>query len=131
MKLYDYWRSSASYRLRIALALKGLTTERAFVHLVKNGGEHRSDAYRAVNPQRRVPTLALDTGEVLIQSSAIIEYLEETYPSPPLLPRDPVGRAKARAVAAIIGCDMHPLHNSGPLAYLRVTLKQDEGAVAA
>lgn len=131
MRLYDYWRSSSSYRLRIALALKGLTPERAFVHLTKNGGEHKSDAFRAVNPQARVPALALDDGGILVQSPAIIEYLEEVQPAPPLLPADPVARAKVRAVAAIVGCDIHPLHNVGPLNYLRQTFGADTPAVKA
>ena len=132
MKLYDYWRSSSSYRLRIALALKGIDAdERAFVHLVKNGGEQRSETFRAVNPQGRVPTVLLGDGEVLIQSPAIIEWLEETYPEPRLLPADPLGRAKVRAVAAVIGCDMHPLHNVAPLNYLRTTFGADDAAVNA
>lgn len=132
MKLYDYWRSSSSYRLRIALALKGITPdERIFVHLVRNGGEQNGGAFRAVNPQGRVPSVVLDSGDTLIQSPAIIEYLEETHPEPPLLPRDPVARAKVRAVAAIIGCDIHPLHNAALLTYLRKTLGQDDAAVSA
>lgn len=131
MKLYGYWRSSSSYRLRIALNLKGLSPEQIPVHLVRDGGEQLKPAYRAINPQARLPTLVLDDDTVLIQSPAIIEYLEETYPSPPLLPRDPVARAKVRAVAAIIGCDVHALHNSGPLAYLRKTMGRDDAAVNA
>ncbi|AWB25939.1 maleylacetoacetate isomerase [Methylobacterium currus] len=131
MTLYGYWRSTSSYRLRIALALKGLTPEQAPVHLVRNGGEHRSEAYRRINPQGRVPSLVLDDGSVLIQSPAIIEYLEEVYPDPPLLPADPVARARVRAVAAIVGCDIHPLHNVGPLNHLRRDLGQPEEAVAA
>lgn len=129
MKLYTYWRSTSSYRVRIALALKGLEAEQAFVHLVRNGGEQHGAAYRAINPQGRVPSLALDDGTVLTQSPAILEYLEEAYPAPPLLPADPTGRAKVRAVAGIIACDIHPLHNVGPLNYLRRTLGQDEPAV--
>ena len=131
MRLYGYWRSTSSYRLRIALALKGLTADLVPVHLVRGGGEHLTEAYRAINPQQRVPSLALDDGDVLIQSPAIIEYLEEIHPAPPLLPADPVARAKVRAVAAIIGCDVHPLHNSGPLGYLRRRLDLDEDAVNA
>ncbi|MEH2553778.1 maleylacetoacetate isomerase [Bradyrhizobium algeriense] len=119
MKLYGYWRSTSSYRLRIGLALKGLAPEQVPVHLVRYGGEHRTEAYRQVNPQQRVPSLALDGGRVLIQSPAIIEYLEEVFPDPPLLPQDPVARARVRAVAAIIGCDIHPLHNIGALNHLR------------
>lgn len=128
MKLYGYWRSTSSYRLRIALALKGITAEQAFVHLVR--GEQKAEAYRALNPQGRVPTLVLDDGSVLTQSPAIIEYLEEVFPNPPLLPADPVARAKIRAVAAIIGCDVHPLHNVGPLNYLRGPLGRSEEEVS-
>ena len=132
MKLYDYWRSSSSYRLRIALALKGIDAdERAFVHLVRNGGEQRGEAYRAVNPQGRVPSVMLASSEVLVQSPAIIEWLEETRPEPALLPVDLVRRAQVRAVAAIIGCDMHPLHNAAPLNYLRQTFGADDAAVNA
>ena len=101
MKLYTYWRSTSSYRVRIALALKGLEVEQAFIHLVRNGGEQHAEAYRALNPQERVPTLVLDDGTALTQSPAIIEYLEEAYPVPPLLPAAPAQRAKVRAVAAI------------------------------
>lgn len=129
MKLYGYWRSTSSYRLRIALALKGVAVEQAFVHLIR--GEQKTEAYRALNPQGRVPTLVLDDGTALTQSPAIIEYLEEVFPNPPLLPADPVARAKTRAVAAVIGCDVHPLHNIGPLNYLRSTLTLDEGAIEA
>lgn len=131
MKLYTYWRSTSSYRVRIALALKGLDVEQAFIHLVRNGGEQHGEAYRALNPQERVPTLVLDDGTALTQSPAIIEYLEETYPAPPLLPADSTQRAKVRAVAAIIGCDIQPLHNLGPLTYLRRTLGQAEPEVDA
>ncbi|MGX7706606.1 maleylacetoacetate isomerase [Methylobacterium sp. Gmos1] len=131
MKLYGYWRSTSSYRLRIALALKGLNPDQSPVHLVRNGGEHRSAAYRAINPQARVPSLVLDDGSVLIQSPAIIEYLEEVHPDPPLLPADPVARARVRAVAAIIGCDIHPLHNVGPLNHLRRDLGRSEEEVGA
>lgn len=131
MRLYTYWRSTASYRVRIALALKGLSVEQVPVHLVRGGGEQHSPAYRAINPQGRVPTLVLDDGTRLLQSPAILEYLEETYPDPPLLPRDPVTRAQVRAVAAVIGCDIHPVNNSAQLNYLRRELGQDEGAVTA
>ena len=131
MRLYGYWRSTSSYRLRIALALKGLSPEQVPVHLVRDGGEQHGPAYRRINPQGRVPSLMLDDGRVLIQSPAIIEYLEETHPEPPLLPADPVARARVRAVAAIIGCDIHPLHNVGPLNHLRRDLARSEGEVAA
>ena len=105
--------------MRIALALKGVAYESLPVHLVRGGGEHLTPAFRALNPQARVPVLELPSGEVLIQSPAIIEYLEETFPEPPMLPMDPVARAKVRAVAAIIGCDVHPLNNVAVLNALR------------
>jgi maleylacetoacetate isomerase len=128
VKLYTFFRSSAAYRVRIALNLKGLSYDAAFISLPKN--EQRQPDYMAINPQGRVPTLDRD-GTVLIQSPAILEYLEETHPEPPLLPRDPVTRAKVRAVAAVIGCDIHPLNNSGTLAYLKGRMGQDEAAVNA
>ncbi|MBB4041791.1 maleylacetoacetate isomerase/maleylpyruvate isomerase [Microvirga flocculans] len=130
MKLYTYWRSTSSYRVRIALALKNVEAEQAFVHLVRNGGEQKAPAYRAINPQGRVPALELDDGTVLIQSPAILEYLEEVYPEPALLPVDPVARTKVRAVASIIGCDIHPLHNVGPLNHLRTIFGRSEPEVA-
>ena len=131
MKLYSYFRSSAAYRTRIALNLKGLTFETVSIHLTRDGGKQHAPSYRAVNPQGRVPALALDDGEVLLQSLAIIEYIDELYPEPPLLPEDPVARARVRAVAQIIACDIHPLNNTGPLNYLRGTLKADDAAVQA
>lgn len=130
MKLYTYWRSTSSYRVRIALALKNIAVEQAFVHLVRDGGEQNGPAYRAINPQGRVPALALDDGSVLIQSPAILEYLEEVYPTPALLPADPVARARVRAVAAIIGCDIHALHNVGPLNHLRKVFGCSEAQVS-
>ncbi|QRM30288.1 maleylacetoacetate isomerase [Microvirga sp. VF16] len=131
MKLYTYWRSTSSYRVRIALALKNIDAEQAFVHLVRNGGEQNAPAYRAINPQGRVPALALDEHTIITQSPAILEYLEEAYPNPALLPSDPVQRAKVRAVASIIGCDIHPLHNAGPLNHLRKVFDRSEPDVAA
>ncbi|MBV9347872.1 MAG: maleylacetoacetate isomerase [Pseudolabrys sp.] len=131
MKLYGFFRSSAAYRVRIALNLKGLPYETVPVHLSKDGGQHRRAEYRAVNPQMRVPTLALESGDHLIQSLAIVEYLDETHPQPPLLPKDPVARAKVRGIAQIIACDIHPLNNSGPLAYLKNTLKHDQSEIDA
>lgn len=131
MKLYGYWRSTSSYRVRIALALKGVPVEHVPVHLVRGGGEQLQPAYRAINPQARLPSLALDDGTVLTQSPAILEYLEERYPDPPLLPADPVARAHVRALAAIVGCDIHPLHNSGPLNHLRGDLGVAEPGVQA
>ena len=128
MKLYNFWRSGTSHRTRIALELKGLTTEYVAVHLAKE--EHLKDAFKAVNPQQLVP--ALDTGsEVLIQSPAIIEWLEEKYPTPALLPRDPVRRAQVRALAAIVGCDIHPINNRRILEYLRHTFGTNDDAINA
>jgi maleylacetoacetate isomerase len=131
MKLYDFWRSGAAYRVRIALNLKGLTAEHVPIHLSKDGGHHRKPEYLAINPQGRVPTLVADDGTRLMQSSAILEWLEETYPTPPILPQDPTLRAKVRAVAGMIGSDLHPLTNVGPLNYLRREFKADEAAVLA
>ncbi len=126
MKLYTYFRSSAAYRLRIALNLKGVSYESVPINLLK--GEQAEDAYKAVNPQKRVP--ALDIGEtVLIQSPAILEYLDEVHPEPPLLPMGAVQRAKVRAVCALIGCDIHPLNNVGPLRYLKRHLGHDQSAI--
>lgn len=115
--------------MRIALALKNLAVEHVPIHLLRNGGEQNAPAYRALNPQGRVPSLVLDSGVVIAQSPAILEYLEEAYPAPALLPGDPVERARVRAVAALIGCDIHPLHNIGPLRYLRTELGRPEPEV--
>ena len=110
MILYTYWRSSAAFRVRIALNLKGLKPELRFVHLTRDGGQQHSVEYRGLNPQGRVPYL-IDGSLGVGQSSAIIEYLEETHPEPPLLPRDAAGRARVRAIAALVACDIHPLQN--------------------
>jgi maleylacetoacetate isomerase len=131
MKLYSYFRSSAAYRVRIALNLKGLTYETVPVHLIKDGGQNRRPEFRAVNPQMRVPALIAPDGEVLIQSLAIIEYLEETHPDPPLLPKNPIARAKVRALAQLIACDIHPLNNVGPLRYLKNQMGQEQSAIDA
>jgi maleylacetoacetate isomerase len=131
VKVYTYFRSSAAYRLRIALNLKGLSGDMVSVHLQKDGGQHRKPEYRAINPQMRVPALKLDSGEVLTQSLAIIEYLDEVDPQPPLLPRDPVQRAKVRALALAIACDIHPLNNLAPLRYLKNELGQDQSKIDA
>jgi maleylpyruvate isomerase len=129
--LYTYFRSSAAYRVRIAFNLKGLITEMTPIHLQKEGGLNKKPDFRAINPQMRVPALKLDSGDVLVQSLAIIEYLEEMYPEPPLLPRDPVERAKVRGVAQIIACDIHPLNNVAPLRYLKNELGHDQAAIDA
>lgn len=117
MKLHGYFRSSASYRVRIALNLKGLSAEHLPHHLRK--GEQRDPAYLVLNPQGLVPTLQDDRGAVLTQSLAIIEWLEETRPEPPLLPKDPLRRAKIRAFAQVLACDTHPVQNLKVLARLR------------
>jgi maleylacetoacetate isomerase len=129
VKLYGYFRSSAAYRVRIALNLKNLGYEQQAVHLTRNGGWQWSEEYRRVNPQKRVPALALDSGEILLQSLAIVEYLDEVHPRPPLLPADPVERAQVRAVAQIMACDIHPVNNLAVLNYLKGPLKHDQAAV--
>lgn len=117
LKLYGYWRSSAAYRVRIALNLKGLAFDTLPVHLVRNGGEQHSAAYKSLNPQGLVPLL-VDGDEHISQSLAILEYLEEIFPLPPLLPDDPADRARVRALAMHIACDVHPLSNTRVLQYL-------------
>lgn len=118
IKLYSYWRSSAAYRVRIALNLKQLAHEIVPVHLVKNGGEQHSDGYRKINPQECVPTL-LDGARVFRQSMAIIEYLEETYPgTAALLPSTARERARVRALAQVVACDIHPLNNLRVMQFL-------------
>ena len=126
MKLYNYFRSSASFRVRIALELKGLAYEYVSVHLVK--GEHKQPQYAAMSPSLLVPALQLDTGEHLGQSMAIIESLDETHPEPPLLPPDPLARARVRALAQLIACEIHPLNNLRVLKYLVRELKVEEEA---
>ncbi|NMF89944.1 maleylacetoacetate isomerase [Aromatoleum petrolei] len=118
MKLYTYFRSSAAYRVRIALNLKGLAWEVVPVHLVKDGGQHRKPDYLALNPAGLVPALE-DDGQVFTQSLAIIEYLDETHREPPLLPADAAGRARVRALAQAIACDIHPINNLRVLQYLK------------
>ncbi|KJK06076.1 maleylacetoacetate isomerase [Pseudomonas tussilaginis] len=117
MELFNYYRSTSSYRVRIALALKQLEYQYVPVNLLK--GEQYDEHFLSLNPQGRVPALRIDSGEVLVQSPAIIEYLEEVYPQPALLPEEPVLRAQVRSVAALIGCDVHPLHNVSVLKQLR------------
>ena len=131
MKLYSYFRSSAAYRVRIALNLKGLPYEMDFVHLTKDGGRQHSAEFNAVNPAKLVPALRLDGGDVLTQSLAIIDYLDEAHPQPPLLPVDPVQRAKVRAVALTIACDIHPIDNLRVLQYLKRTLKHEQSDIDA
>lgn len=130
MKYYGYFRSSAAYRLRIAFNLKGLTPELVPIHLTRDGGEQKTEAFRAINPQALVPALGVD-GEVLTQSLAILEWLDETYPQPAFLPTRPIPRAKVRAFALVIACDIHPLQNLRVLTYLRETFGQDDAGVKA
>lgn len=125
-RLHNFFRSGTSHRLRIALNLKGLPYDYVPVSLPKL--EHQSAAYKAIQPQGLVPAL-VDGDTVLIQSPAIIEWLEETHPTPPLLPADPLSRARVRALAAIVGCDIHPLNNRRVLETLRHSLSCDEAAV--
>jgi maleylacetoacetate isomerase len=130
MKLYNYFRSSASYRVRIALNLKGLPFEYASVHLSRGGGEQFSPGYRELNSQALVPVLE-DGGERITQSLAIIEYLDEKYPDPPLLPRAPGERARVRALALTVACEIHPLNNLRVLNYLSRELGIDGNAKTA
>ena len=123
MKLYNYFRSSAAYRARIALNLKGLTPENVFIHLQKN--EQNAPAYIELNPTGLIPTL-IDGDEVITQSLAIIEYLDETHPHPPLLPSSPEARARVRSIALAIACDIHPLDNLRVLKYLTGVLQVSE-----
>jgi maleylacetoacetate isomerase len=126
MQLYGYFRSSAAFRLRIALNLKGLEYENAFIHLRR--GDQAQPNFRGVNPQGLVPALEID-GQVLIQSLPIIEYLDETHPEPPLLPADPAGRARVRGLAAIVACEIHPINNLRVLRYLQRPLGHDHAAI--
>ena len=130
IELYSYWRSSASYRVRIALNLKALPYVLHAVNIMKEGGEQFSPAYRAVNPQSRVPTLVHD-GQRFVQSLAIIEYLDETFPDHRLIPRDPVDRARVRMLSQIIACDIQPMQNTSTTKYLKEVLKLDDEAVNA
>lgn len=126
MRFYGYFRSSAAYRCRIAFNLKGVTPEFVPVHLRK--GEQRGEAFLARNPQGLVPAVELDGGQILSQSLAIIEWLDETVPAPPLLPQAPTERAHVRALALSIACDIHPLQNLRVLNHLKAELKLDQAA---
>lgn len=130
MKLYSYFRSSAAYRVRIALNIKGLQYEYVAKHLLRDGGEHKQADYLALNPQGFVPALEHE-GALLTQSVAIIEYLDEAFPHPPLLPSKPVDRAVVRAMSLLIACDIHPLNNLRVLNYLKSPLGQDSAAIGA
>ncbi|MGH7048083.1 MAG: maleylacetoacetate isomerase [Stellaceae bacterium] len=127
MKLYGYFRSSAAFRVRIALNLKGLAYETVPIHLRRN--DQAKPEYRAIDPQGLVPALDID-GRILIQSPAIIEYLDETRPEPPLLPSSPEGRARVRALAAIVACDIHPINNLRVLRYLSHSLGRSAEEIA-
>jgi maleylacetoacetate isomerase len=128
MKLYTFWRSSAAYRARIAVNLKGLQPELVAVHLRRH--EQRAPAYLQRNPQGLVPALEID-GTVIAQSLAIIEYLDEAYPQPPLLPKDPLARAQVRSMAYNIACDLHPLNNLRILQYLKDPLGHPQATIDA
>ena len=129
MKLYTYFRSSAAFRVRIALNLKGIAYEPMFVHLAK--GEHRAPAYTKVNPQALLPTLELDDGTRIHQSLAIIEYLDETHPAKPLVPEDALGKARVRSLSYLIASEIHPLNNLRVLQHLKRALGQSEDQVNA
>ena len=128
LTLYSYWRSSAAYRVRIALNLKGLAYSTVATNLAPGVQEHRSEAFRQVNPQGFVPAL-VDQGTVLGESMAIIEYLDERHPEPALLPAEPRARATVRWLAQLVACDIHPLNNARVLAYLKDELGQDTAAI--
>jgi maleylpyruvate isomerase len=130
MKLYTYAQSSAAYRVRIALNLKGLKPDYEFVHLLKDGGQQHALTYRALNPQELVPTLDVD-GHAIGQSLAIIEYLDETHPKPPLLPKEPLARARVRQIAYAIACDIHPVNNLRVRQYLKTVLNVTDEAGSA
>ena len=118
LALYTYFRSSAAYRVRIALNLKGLDADHRFIHLLKDGGQQHGEAYRAINPQQLIPTL-IDNGHAIAQSLAIVEYLEETHPEPPLLPKGALARARVRQIAYAVACDIHPVNNLRVLQQLK------------
>jgi maleylacetoacetate isomerase len=128
MKLFSYWRSLATYRVRIALNLKGLTPDEV-IDVNLHQGKQRADAYRKINPMMALPALIEDDGNVLFESLAIIEYLDETHPEPPLLPKEPKARARVRGLAQIIACDTHPLIVPRVREYLSAEYKVDEAGV--
>lgn len=127
MILYGYWRSSASYRVRMALNLKAIPHSHRSIHLVRDGGEQYGSDYRDLNPQAQVPTL-VHGAVVVTQSMAILEYLEEVFPTRPLLPEDPCGRARVRSLCNVIACDTHPINNLRVLKYLTETLQVPDSA---
>ena len=126
--LYGYFRSSAAFRVRIALNLKGIAPALHFIHLLRGGGEQHAEAYRALNPQQLIPALAHD-GHLITQSLAIVEYLDETVPEPPLLPKDAYGRARARELAYIVACDIHPVNNLRIGRYMKRSFGADDEQV--
>jgi len=128
IKLYDYWRSSACYRLRIGFNLKGIAYESQVVNLHPDFSEQLGDAYKAINPQQRVPAVEID-GQIFSQSMAILDWMDQAYPSPPFLPTDALERMRARAFAETVACDIHPLNNVSILGYLRDELGADREAV--
>lgn len=127
--LYGYFRSSAAFRARIALNLKGIKPELRFIHLIKDGGQQHTADYKALNPQQLIPALVHD-GRTITQSLAIIEYLDEIVPEPPLLPRDPLERARCRELAYAIACDIHPVNNLRVAQYLKSDLGAQDDQVA-
>ena len=131
LRLYSYWRSSAAYRVRIALNMKGIAYDTVPIHLTRGGGEQSGAAYRAVNPNAAVPTLVIEDGTTLTQSMAIMEYLQERQPEPALLPADPVLRARIRAAAQLIACDIHPVNNLRVVNHLKTALGHNADDVAA